>query len=222
MPITGFGIGSKGGAKISGKMPDGRRVTGYSPALGTGVAGETTLPLSVVWKGKSLASLIGELEVRENATETVPLMEGGLEWSVPPDSKRKILPGAIQADFTVAGNLWTPLAGWNPLTSTSETVNFTLQSDSEAKILSAALNASGTWGTAAQPTFSGLPAGMRWKYAPKTGIFTGQIPGSDGRAIFEGLLVPQSDMIVDGSLLFGGGFLIGNSTSAAVEITKAD
>jgi hypothetical protein len=67
-----------------------------------------------------------------------------------------------------------------------------------------------------------LPAGAKWKYAPKTGIFSGQIPGTTGRAVFEGLLVQQSDLMVEGSLLFGGGFLIGNSMSAAVEITEAD
>ena len=145
-----------------------------------------------------------------------------MEWTATADAKRKILPAAIQADFTVFGNLWTPLAGRNPLTSTSETVNFALQADSEAKILNAALNASGTWGTAAQPAFSGLPAGTRWKYAPKTGIFSGQIPGTTGRAVFEGLLVPQSDLMVEGQVLFGGGFLIGNSMSASVELIEAD
>jgi hypothetical protein len=213
---------AKGGARVAGKMPDGRRLTGYAPALGTGVAGKTTLTLSVVWKGKALATLIGDLEVRENAGESAPLLEGAVEWNAPADPKRKVLPEAIQADFTVVGNLWATVAGRNPLTSTGESVNFTFQADSGANILGSALSAVGAWGTAAQPAISGLPAGTKWKYAPKTGIFTGQIPGSPGRLVLEGLLVPRSELTVDGNLLFGGGFLIGKGASAPVELLEAD
>jgi hypothetical protein len=213
---------AKGGARVAGKMPDGRRLTGYAPALGTGVAGETTLPLSVVWKGKALATLIGDLEVRENAGDSVPLLEGAVEWNAPADPKRKVLPGEIQANFSVVGNLWSPVAGRSPLTSTGDSVNFTFQADSGANILSSALSAVGAWGAAAQPAISGLPAGTKWKYAPKTGIFTGQIPGSPGRFVFEGLLVPKSEHTVDGNLLFGGGFLIGKGASAPVELLEAD
>jgi len=213
---------AKGGAKVAGKMPDGRRLTGYAPALGAGVAGEATLPLSVVWKGKALATLIGDLEVCENAGESVPLLEGTVEWNVPADSKRKVLPGAIQSDFSVVGNLWTPVAGRNPLTSTGESVNFSFQADSGANILGTVLSVGGAWGSAVQPAISGLPAGTKWKYAPKTGIFTGQIPGSPARFVFEALLVPRSELTVDGNLLFGGGFLIGKGASAPLELLEAD
>jgi len=210
---------SKGGARVAGKMPDGRTVAGYLPALASGVTGEPVLPAYILWKGSTAATLKGELRVQENAEEPTPLLEGTLDWQVPADGKRPILPQAFQATFSAVGNLWSPSAGANALTAAAGPVNFLLQTDPEGRIPGGASNVPGTWGNDNAPVFTGLPTGAKWTFSAKTGVFAGSLPGPDGTFSFSGLIVPANGLEAGGRELRGAGFVIGKGKSAAVEIT---
>ncbi len=209
-----------GGARLVGKMPDGRVVSSYHAGLSTGISRESVLPVSIVWKGKRLASLKGELEVRENPSPAVPLLEGVLDWSVPADSRRAILPKAYSASLVVAGNLWRPVAGRNALTSSNSNVNFTLSADPDARIAAKPHNFTGTWRANNTQALSGLPAKATWKYEPATGLFSGKLPRGNASDSFSGLVVPLNGSVDWGDDLRGAGFMIGKSASVPVEITS--
>jgi 20S proteasome alpha/beta subunit len=207
----------KGGARLTGFLPDGRKISANVSGLSSGESKKTVLPLSIAWKSGGPATLRGEFGVNESAGAGDALVEGDLEWKVSKNDERPILPQAYSANFTAIGNLWSTTKG-----NDSGAVDFTFRADPAQRVLASPATFAGSWDGSKFTLLSSLPAGSRWSYSRKTGIFSGRHTEDGGTYVFRGLLVPSSGLEVEGRELLGAGFMLGKKSSIEVEITTGE
>jgi hypothetical protein len=218
-------IAADGGARIAGRMPDGRTLTTRVPALGTGLPGVVSLPVSVVWKGRELDALAGDLEIAEMGEGTGPDIEGQLLWDVASNLRRAIPPQAFSAQIVAAGTLWaSPAARTNLLTNGNDTIEFELTVDQEAALFTGQQGYPGTWGADNKPQLTSLPARSNFKVAAKTGMLSGVIPlpplpgKTSTKGKIRGLMLSTPVQSSHGATLHGAGQIIGNGGAATIEI----
>ena len=215
----------KGIARLVGKLPDGSALTCALAGVKTGADGIYTLPVSLVWKGKTLSSLTGEIAVRETPIDQVSDLSGGLNWNKPADSTRNLFPGGLTCTLSTTGSIWNDPKNTTALIGASDGSPFTLVIDPDSQVLVAPIEQAGNWPATNKPVLSTPPTGLTLTISPKTGAFTGkvQLPAEGGAkpktAIFQGLLMGTPIQEING-LLHGGGFFLGHDGSASVQVRR--
>ena len=221
-----FKFDKKGSARLAGRLPDGSTLTATLRGIQAGLTGEVTLPVYLVWKGKVMSTLIGELTAKEVPATQTPDLTGDLEWGKPADPKRIFLPSGFHCTLSATGTLWTEPKNLNALTGLAEEVDFHLLLDRDSNILASAVDQAGHWPATNKPVLAAPLTGLQFTATQKTGAFSGKVilPSQGGAkpksATFQGLLLGVPLEELDGTFLCGAGFLLGPDASAAVEVNR--
>ena len=207
-----------------GKLPDGTALSKSLVGIRDDLDGVVGIPIYHRSKGKVVSTLTGELVVQESAVESVPDLEGSVEWVRPEDASRKLLPQAFSCILTFTGYRWSAPNSINILTGTVDSSEFTLVLDADSRVLDSPVSKSGIWPVSNKPTFSEPSADITFAVKPKTGVFSGKVilPALDGgkpkSAKYTGLLLSSPVEALDTTLLHGAGFFLGPNAPAPVEI----
>lgn len=173
-PLSGFlqfTFDKRGGAKITGALPDNRDASGASSIVREPWSGRTLLPIALfTGKGPSASSLTGILQVSATGTS------GALQW---------IAGTNAPTVFDVRSTVWTNLPGTNALSHATNSVSGILKIPGlpDLNLL---------WGHENKPRFDPTN-GMTFRLNSKTGAFSGVAirvadNGAKSRTAYRGLI----------------------------------
>jgi hypothetical protein len=216
--------GKDGVFRFVGALPDGSKLTGTARAVEDGAGGwnlPVAMPLSSVkgfLHGEAFVNSepdVDELHISANAPWT---------WSRSANAKAKSFATGFEEELDVFGQVWTWTKGTSALGGSSSNFTVTLTVPDGASLSVGADSLSGSLPASNKVAWNqALPKGFSMKIAPSTGAVSGKVPATQGgKSVllpYQGVLFPESLDLGSVSPLMGAGFITGNSSSGAIEIT---